>query len=288
MRRIWLLALAAALLTTACRIETNVLINLNADETGTFGFEFGMDDEFRQLVSAQGEGFDVDDLFGGVTDEFPGATVSERTEGDMMFSVFTFAFDDPAQFRQLMAQGGDEGGDIDITWEDDRVTIDAVLEGTGESGGLGGFGLGDLGDAADDLGGDFDISGLSGFAESFFSGSVIVAMPGEVLEHNANRVLGDGRLQWDLLVDGGDLDIHAVSTLSDGSSFPAWALLLIVLVAAAVLAWLFATMRKRRSLAALEAAGVEGAEAATPPSDWSTAPSPHATDWSKPPAEDES
>ena len=79
MRKIWLLALTAALLTTACRIETNVLIDINADQTGSFGFEFGMDDEFRQLMASEGGGFEVDDLLGGFTGDLPGATATSWT-----------------------------------------------------------------------------------------------------------------------------------------------------------------------------------------------------------------
>ena len=269
MRKIWLLALAAALLTTACKIETNILINLNADETGSFGFEFGMDDEFRQLIASQGEPFDLADLFGGLGSDLPGATVTERTDGDMMFSVFTVDFDNAQAFQQLIAEGAGEGGDIDVTWSDDTVTISATIEATGEDGGL----LGDLGDAAGDVGGDFggdfDLgSGLTGFADSFFSGSVIVSMPGTVGANNADRVLADGRLVWDLSLDGGNVEIQAVSDLGGGGAFPAWALLLLILLGVGILLWLYSVQRKRKTVAVIEGAGAEGS--ATTPTDWST------------------
>jgi hypothetical protein len=273
MRKIWLLAIAVALLTTACRIETNVLVNLNDDGTGSFGIEFGMDDEFRQLIAAQGEGFDTADLFGELGADMPGATTSERTEGDMMYSIVTVDFASEEEFKQLMADGAGEGGDIDVTWTDDSVSISATLEGTGE-GGLGG--LGDLGDAAGDLGGDFggDFefgSGLEGFADNFFSGSVIVSMPGSVSSHNADRQLADGRLVWDLTLDGSNIDVVAVSDLGGGTGFPAWAILLLALIAVGVLLWLFSAQRKRTAAAAIAAAaaGDEGL-ASTPPADWST------------------
>ncbi len=274
MRKIWLLALVAALLTTACRIETNVLIDLNADGTGSFGFEFGMDDEFRQLIAAEGGGFDLDDIFGGLGGDLPGATFTERTEGDMMFTVFTVDFDGAGEFQELIAAGAGTGGDIDVQWTEDSVAINATLEGTGGDGGL------DLlGDAGGDFG-DFDLG--ASFAESFFSGSVIVGMPGEVTSHNADRVLSDGRLQWDLSLDGSDVEISAVSDLSGGGGFPAWVLLLMILLALAIILWLFSVQRRRTAIAAIEATAVTTPGEASPaPADWST-PAPPAEEGNGP------
>ena len=252
MRKIWLLAIAAALLTTACRIETNILIGLNADGSGSFGFEIGMDEEFRQLVTEQGEGFALDDFSSGFG-ELPGATTSERQDGDMMYSIVTVDFADAAGFQEVIAAGGEEGAEFDVVWTEDEVTITATLEGTG--------GLGDLGGAADEEGGlgDFDLgTGLEGFATSFFSGSVIVDMPGEVSEHNADSVLPDGRLQWDLKLDGSDTAIRAVSSLSEDGGFPAWLIAVLVLAALALLAWFNARRKRTTEVAAIEAAGATG------------------------------
>ena len=270
MRRIWLLGIAVALLTTACRIETNVLIDLNADGSGTFGFEFGLDDEFRELVSSQGEGFDAGEIFGALGTDLPGATVTERTEGDMMFTVAKFSFANQAELRSVINEGGGEGGDINVTFTDDTVTIEATLEGSGEEGGLSGLGgLGGLGDAAGDLGGDFGElgSGLEGLAGDIFSGSVIVGMPGEIGDNNADRVLPDGRLQWDLALDGGDLEIRAVSDLGGGSGFSALGVLVLVLIALAAIAWLISLNRRRNAaVAAIDAVGATDAELA--PTGW--------------------
>lgn len=278
MKRIWFLGLAVVLITTACRIETNVLIDINTDETGSFGFEFGMDDEFRQLVSAQGGEFSIDDMFGGLGGELPGAEISERTEGDMMFTVVKIPFESRAQLQSLIAQGGDDGSEFDVTWTDDAITVVGLLAGSGEEGGLGGLGgLGDLGDAAGDLGGEFDLGDVSGFAEGFFSASVILSMPGDVSDHNADRVMGDGRLQWDIDLGGGDVDILAVSDLDGSTSFPAWAVVLLVLVAVAILLWLYSTTRRRKAVAAIEAAG-SGSSGAQPAGDWSTGAAEAAAD----------
>ncbi len=233
-----------------------MLIDLNADQTGSFGVEFGIDDELRQLVSAEGGEFSMGDVIGGFGANAPEGVVTERTEGDMQYTVVRTSFSDLAEFRQIVSEGGGDGGDIDVIWEDNRVTIDALFEQEDAEGGLAGLGL----------------DGISDFADNFFSASVIVSMPGEVLEHNADRVLSDGRLQWDTTLGGGDVQVRAVSSLDGASSFPAWALLLIVLIAVAVVVWLYSNMRKRRSVAAVEAAGMVGAEAPPAPTDWSTPP----------------
>ena len=258
MRRIWLMALTAALLTTACRMEMNVLIDINADRSGTFGFEIGMDDELRALVAAEGGEFGFGDLLDGLGTEVPGATVTERTEGDMTFTGAAFEFANETEFQEVIAAGA-EGGDITVVWTEDTVTINAVLEGTG-----GGFGLGDLGDAA----GGFDLeSGITDFADNFFAGNVIIGMPGVVTSHNADGTTDDGKLRWDLKLDGSNIEIFAVSDLSGGSDFPAWALVALVVIAIAVLGWLIAMQRRRAaSLAAVGAA--DDAKPPAPPAGW--------------------
>jgi len=269
MRKIWLLAIAAALLSTACRIETNILINLNEDETGSFGFEFGMDEEFRALIAEQGDAFSEADFFEGIGADLPGGIVTERTREDMTYSVYTVDFDDAEAAQWLIGEAAGTGGDIDVTWTDDSVSITATLGGTGEDGGI----FGDLGGAAGgDLGGDPEDDFFSGFADDFFSGSVIVSMPGAVGTNNADRVLEDGRLAWDLSLDGGDIEIQAVSDLGGGSIFPAWAVLLLVLVALAILLSLYYMQRKRKTSAVLEGVGDDSSMAATTPADWSTPP----------------
>ena len=263
MRRIWLLALAAALLTMACRMEMNILVDLNEDRSGSFGFEIGMDEELRTLVSQEGGGeFSFGDISDGLGSEFPGANLTERTEGDMSFTRVMFEFADEAQFQQVIeaqfqhviAAGEGEGGDISVVWTDDTVTFNAVLEGTGG-----------LGDAAGDLGGDFDLaSGLGDFASDFFSGSVILSLPGEVTSHNADATLDDGRLQWDLNLDGSNIEIFAESDLNAESSFPVWALIVLVAIAIAVLAWVI-SMQRRRNAAMTAVGAAAGQEPAPPP-----------------------
>ncbi len=182
MRRIWLLAIVAALITTACRVEVNLLIDLAEDGSGSLAFEIGTDEEFRQLAESEGGELDV----GEISEAFEGTgsqvELSQRTEGDMEFDIATVNFSNIDELRGLISQGDlemDGLEEVQIEYEGDTVSLAVTLEDGGVSG---------LGDAGDDLGGDFAFDGLaSGFIEQFFSASVIASMPGEVTSHNADR-----------------------------------------------------------------------------------------------------
>ena len=255
MRRLWLLGLVAMLLTTACRLEMNLLIDLAEDGSGSFGIEIGTDQEFRDLMDAEGEdSLGFDDLTEAFGIDTPGGSVTKRTDGDMEFTVAKFSFSDATQLQQLLAlDSQDEIGDIDITYDGTTVTIDATLEGTGAAG---------LGGGSEE---DMDLEMLGEIlSESFFSGGVIVSMPGEVQSHNADRVLPDGRLHWDLRLDGGNIEVNAVSDFSSGgTSFPIWALVLLLAAALAVIVWL--VTRSRQKTASVSAVTTSGStETPTP------------------------
>jgi hypothetical protein len=265
MRRILLLALMAALFTTACRIEANVLIDLNDDGSGSLGFELGMDEEFRTLIEQDGgEGLEFADPFSGLDTGLPGAVATSRTEGDLTYNGATVAFTNQAELQQVIAAAElGEGGDVTVNWTENAVSISAVIDGIG-----GGLGLGDLGDAEGDFGGIDLSSDLSGIADNFFSGSVILSMPGDVTNHNADRVMDDGRLVWDLKLDGSNVDITAESSLDSSSDFPIWAIVVFVLIAIAVVAWIISIQRRRdAALAAVSSAG-DVAAAPSAPAGW--------------------
>ena len=59
-----------------------------------------------------------------------------------------------------------------------------------------------------------------------------------------------------------------MSDLGGGGAFPAWALLLVILLGVAILLWLYSMQRKRKTVAIIEGAETEGST--PPPTDWST------------------
>ncbi len=93
------------------------------------------------------------------------------------------------------------------------------------------------------------------FFDSAFSASVIIGMPGSVTEHNADEVLSDGRLKWEISLTEG-VDIQAVSDLSE-SSFP-WAFVIVIILLLAAAALVLVVMRRNATTSA-------AAIAATPP-----------------------
>ena len=223
MRKMWVLAALGGVLLAGCRAETNVIVDILEDGSGTYTVELGLDDELQQLLDAftGGEG---DGLIPGFDLDIPGIegnpleTLESRVEGDMTFYANTDQFADPAGLEQLIAEAGGENNfeTFSLTVEGDIVTLRATAGAPGQL----------IEDA-----GDLPISpDLIGEA---FEANVIVAMPGSVTERNADEVLADGRLRWEISLSDG-VDILAVSDLSE-SSFPWW-LVGVVVVAAILLA----------------------------------------------------
>ena len=78
------------------------------------------------------------------------------------------------------------------------------------------------------------------------SGSLIVALPGEPTEHNADAVLADGRLSWDIPLDS-ELYVFADTEYPSGG-FPWWLVGLLAISGGFALAvWLAAVRRDKRT-----------------------------------------
>lgn len=270
MRKMVLLVIGLALISAACRVESNVILILEPDRSGTYTIEFGMDEELQEAIASFGglggdeaidplEGFEIDD---------PNVETTRRTEGDMTFVVATSSFEDVDELGSVLASAEDTGiGDLDIAYEGDIVTVTGSLVGTGDLNteglaDLGGFGdLGDLGDLGS-LG--LDPSALT---DDFFSASLIVSMPGEVTEHNAARVRSDGSLQWDLPLNDEAVDVIAVSD-AGASSFPWWIIGVgIVLIVAVGIGILLGRRRRGASVQAVQQAQAGAAAGEVSPHD---------------------
>jgi hypothetical protein len=97
----------------------------------------------------------------------------------------------------------------------------------------------------------------SQFTGDFLSASFILSMPGTVTVHDADEVLADGRLRWDLPLLGGEVDLHAESEFGSGG-FP-WLILilgivLLVGVAATVAAVIMGRKQEKQAVADAAAA----------------------------------
>lgn len=199
MRKYILAFFGLALLLSACRIESNIIMNINEDGSATVGAEIGFDEEMLDLVT-QGGG-DPSDILGDLPD-LGGAGVEpiERVEGDMTYYGVTTNIDDLSTY-DFDGFEGEAFSEFSYVFDDNSATLAAKVDATG---------IGDLG--GEDLG--IDPSEITG---DIFSARVLVAMPGSIAEHNADEVMGDGTLVWNLPLSGSK-DIFATSTFG-GSSF---------------------------------------------------------------------
>jgi hypothetical protein len=93
MRKYLFVFMFAALVLTACKAESNVIINIGEDGSATVSAEIGFDEEMLGLLSQAGD--DPADLF---TEDLPseaeGFEAYSRTDGDMTYYGFSGEIDD--------------------------------------------------------------------------------------------------------------------------------------------------------------------------------------------------
>lgn len=188
-----------ALLLSACRIESNILLDISEDGSAVVGAEIGFDEEMLDLVSQAG-GDPAD-----ILDELPdlggdGVEPITRVEGDMTYFGATTKIDNLSTYDFDGFQG-ETFSEFSYEFDDSSATLAAKVDATG---------IGDL------AGGDLPID-PSAITGEVFSARVLVTMPGTVAEHNADEILSDGTLVWNLPLTG-TKDIFATSTFG-GSGF---------------------------------------------------------------------
>jgi hypothetical protein len=203
MRKYTLAFLALALLLSACRIESNILLDVSEDGSAIVGAEIGFDEEMLDLVS-QGGG-DPSDILGELP-ELGGENIEpiERVEGDMTYYGAQTSIDDLSTYDFDGLQG-ETFSEFSYEFDDSTATLAARVESTG----------------IDDLGGEglpIDPSEITG---DIFSANVIVKMPGTVTEHNADEVRSDGSLVWKLSLTG-TKEIFAAATFGESSQDWIW------------------------------------------------------------------
>ena len=236
MRKYVLAFFGLALLLSACRIESNIILDINEDGSATVGVEVGFDEEIRDLMS-QGGG-DPSDLLSELPDlGGDGVEPIERVEGEMTFYGAETSVENLATYDFAGLQG-ESFSEFLYEFDDNSATLAATVDATG---------IGDLG--GDEL--PLDPSEITA---DIFAARVLVSMPGTVTEHNADEVSGDGTLIWNLPL-AGSKEIFATSTF--GSTAPSWIWfliggILIVGIIAAVAAVM--TSRKDSEKAVAEAA----------------------------------
>ncbi|MEN8113549.1 MAG: hypothetical protein ABFS21_04095 [Actinomycetota bacterium] len=247
MKKLLLFIAAAAILVVGCRAEVNVLVDINEDGTGAATFEFGLDEEFLGVIESMGGS--ADEIFADMDIAEEGGTVVEREDGSMTYTGVKKEFTDISEITaDLEGESTDDAPfkDFTFTMDDKQAEITATVSAPEQD-------LGDMG---------LDPSALTG---DIFSANFILSMPGTVKEHNADEVLADGRLRWELPLLGGEKSIHAVSEFGGGALWWLWILLGVVLIVGAIAVIAAIVLGKRQSKGAVEDAASQYPEPAGAP-----------------------
>jgi len=244
MKKLLLVIAGIALLAVACRAEMNVLVDINEDRSSTATFEFGLDDEFRGIIESSGGS--ADDLLSEMDLGAEGGEPVTRTEGDMTYTGIKMAFADIDDMAAELA--GDQGADElfnDFSFEMDDSTAEVKASIT----------------APEQDAGDLPID-PSDLTDDVFAANFILSMPGTVVEHNADEVLADGSLRWDLPIMGGSKDVYARSDFG-GTSIPwLWIILGIVLIVGVIAVIAAVVLGKRQQKKAVDDAAAQYPESA--------------------------
>lgn len=238
MRKSLLGVVALVLVVTGCKAEANIVLSLDENGSGAVTAEFGVDEELMELLERADGG--PEDLF-----EFApeGEDVETRVDGDMTYYAMSEPFADTAELEEVLAEideSDSQFADVAIVVDDDGgVTLDATLL------------VPDTAAAVDSLAG-----GAVDIADDVFSANFFADLPGELVESNADEVLPDGRLAWDIPFEGGEVDIRAVTSGGGGGTpiglIVAFGLVALLVAAAAV----WSARRRRASRDALAATAV--------------------------------
>ena len=252
MRRLITLAALVALVTTACKIETNFGAVINADGSGTLIVEIGMDEEAQSFFLQDGnDPFDDQDM-----SDFPDARQREERRGDMDFWIVEADVDDiAAETGNVLALDNSLLETFSVTITDTLVTVSGTASGE------------DFGDA----GGEFDPAVM----EDSISANVKITMPGAIASHNATSQNGN-ELTWKIPLFGGPLQINAESDprgtpASAGGGLSMW-LIIGALALLAVAAFFFLRKKSADKAGAVAAEGMGMAPAPEAP----PAPAPEA------------
>ena len=230
------LALALALLAVSCRAEANLTLNIAEDGSGMSTVELGIDEELQGLIATitddnGGPPFlDLGGLLGVESDQSTLLDAAPlRVEGDMTFWGTSRSFATTEELEELVTAAAEQFtfDTFEVSLQNKEISISAAISAPGDS--------------IDDI--DLPIS-LELF-ENALSAHIIISLPGHISEHNANIVLPDGRLKWEISLTEG-VDIRAVANFGE-SGFPWWIAIMAMLLLAVLVAIILIARRKSKT-----------------------------------------
>jgi hypothetical protein len=196
-----------------------VLLDVTEGGSGTLSSEVGIDDQLGELIT-QLFGEDNEDVIAGLDLGIEG-TAETRVEGEMTFYTTEVAFTDVESIPEAAA-GNFTSFHLDLT--DEGTSLEATL----------------------DLAGELDLSQFpldpSTIDPETLHAEILVSLPGDPADNNADEVLTDGRYRWTIPLDG-ELYMF-VNTLYPKSGFPWWLVGLLALSGGLALAVWFAAVRR--------------------------------------------
>jgi len=219
MKRLSITLALLTVLAAGCRAEVRVLLDVTEDGSGTLAAEVAIDDQLGELIT-QLFGDDSEDVIAGLDLGLEG-TAETRVEGEMTIYTTEVAFADVESTPEAAA-GNFTSFSLDLT--DEGTSLEATL----------------------DLAGELDLSQFpldpSTIDPQALQAEIVVSLPGEPADNNADTVLADGRYQWTIPLDR-ELYMY-VNTLYPKSDFPWWLVGLLALSGGLALAAWFAAVRR--------------------------------------------
>ncbi len=257
MKRIALLIAALAVLASGCRMDVAIRLDVADNGSGTLATEVTINNQARDLInSLAGDGEAIVSAF---TLRLDGETVTNVGDETTSYTT-TVAFDDPDDIEEAAAGNF---SDFTLQMADEGVALEATL----------------------DIAGELDFSTFPIQPDTIdpevLGGRIVVSLPGDVTEHNADELLDDGSLSWAIPLEE-DLYIFA-NTVYPTDGFPWWLLgLLAVSIALAFAVWMAAVRREKKTTVgrrpAPEPPRVDGPETKEPerkPEDLKSQPRQH-------------
>jgi len=153
------------------------------------------------------------------------------------------SFDDVDEISSALSDATDAAGatfsDLSFTMDEDAAVLEARIDAPSDS--LEGLPI--------------DPELAIGQLDEIISFNFIFGMPGTVVEHNADEVLADGALLWEIPVTGGTKVMMATSEFGSSSLWWIWLIVgAVLLIGAAALIFAVIDSRKRSKKAVDDAA----------------------------------
>ncbi|MCP3999235.1 MAG: hypothetical protein GY722_29840 [bacterium] len=224
MKRIAFLIAVLAVAVSGCRAEVRMILDVTEDGSGTLASEVAINNQLRDLIdqlAGDGEAI-ISELDLGLEGES-----STRVDGELTVYSTEVTFEDEEAIPEIAA-GNFTFFSLEMT--DDGTSLEARL----------------------DLAGELDFSQFpiapSSIDPETLEAHMIVSLPGEVTEHNADQITVDGRLSWNIPFES-ELYMFA-NTEYPKAGFPWWLVGLLALTGALALGvWLAAVRRDKKGTA---------------------------------------